>query len=44
MNIAAKDKMYAEARRVVRPGGIFAVYDILQGEGGDVLYPAPLGA
>jgi hypothetical protein len=33
--------MYAEARRVVRPGGIFAVYDILQGEGGDVLYPAP---
>jgi ubiquinone/menaquinone biosynthesis C-methylase UbiE len=41
MNIAAKDKMYAEARRVTRPGGIFAVYDILQGEGGDVLYPAP---
>jgi ubiquinone/menaquinone biosynthesis C-methylase UbiE len=41
MNIAAKDKMYAEARRVVRPGGIFAVYDILQGEGGDVLYPVP---
>jgi ubiquinone/menaquinone biosynthesis C-methylase UbiE len=41
MNIAAKDKMYAEARRVVKPGGIFAVYDVLQGEGGDVLYPVP---
>ena len=41
MNIAAKDKMYAEAHRVVKPGGIFAVYDILQGEGGDVLYPVP---
>jgi len=41
MNIAAKDKMYAEARRVLKPGGIFAVYDVLQGEGGDVLYPVP---
>jgi ubiquinone/menaquinone biosynthesis C-methylase UbiE len=41
MNIAAKDKMYAEARRVVKPDGIFAVYDVLQGEGGDVLYPVP---
>jgi ubiquinone/menaquinone biosynthesis C-methylase UbiE len=41
MNIAAKDKMYAQARRVVKPGGIFAVYDVLQGEGGDVLYPVP---
>ncbi len=41
MNIARKDKMYEEARRVLKPGGIFAVYDILQGAGGDMLYPAP---
>src|SRR5262249_9306059 len=41
MNIAAKDKMYAEARRVLKPGGVFAVYDVLQGEGGEVLYPVP---
>ena len=41
MNIAAKDKMYAEARRVLKPGGVFAVYDVLQGEGGDILYPVP---
>ena len=41
MNIPDKDKMYAQARRVVNPGGIFAVYDVLQGEGGDVLFPAP---
>lgn len=41
MNIAAKDKMYMEARRVLKPGGIFAVYDVLQGEGGEVLYPVP---
>lgn len=41
MNIAAKDRLYAEARRVLKAGGIFAVYDILQGEGGEAIYPAP---
>jgi ubiquinone/menaquinone biosynthesis C-methylase UbiE len=41
MNIASKDKMYAEARRVLRPGARFGVYDILQGEGGEVLFPVP---
>jgi len=41
MNIAAKDRMYAEARRVLKPGGRFVVYDVLQGEGGEVLYPVP---
>jgi ubiquinone/menaquinone biosynthesis C-methylase UbiE len=41
MNIAAKDRMYAEARRVLKPGGRFAVYDILRGEGGEVLFPVP---
>lgn len=41
MNIVAKDRMYAEARRVLKPGGVFAVYDVLQGEGGDVLFPVP---
>jgi ubiquinone/menaquinone biosynthesis C-methylase UbiE len=41
MNIAAKDKVYTEACRVLKPGSVFAVYDVLQGEGGDVLYPVP---
>lgn len=41
MNIAAKDRMYAEARRVLKPGGRFAVYDVLQGEGGALHYPVP---
>ena len=41
MNIAAKDRMYAEARRVLKSGGRFGIYDVVQGEGGDVLYPVP---
>lgn len=41
MNIAAKDRMYAEAKRVLKPGGRFGIYDVLQGEGGDVAYPVP---
>jgi ubiquinone/menaquinone biosynthesis C-methylase UbiE len=41
MNIPAKDRLYEQARRVVKPGGIFAVYDILQGDGGDVSFPVP---
>jgi len=41
MNIPDKVKIYTEARRVLKPGARFGIYDILQGEGGDVLYPAP---
>ena len=39
MNIASKDQMYAEARRVLKRGSRFGVYDILQGEGGEMLFP-----
>ena len=41
MNIAAKDRLYEGVHRILKPGSIFAAYDILQGEGGDVLYPVP---
>ncbi len=41
MNVAAKDALYASARRALKPGSIFAIYDVLQGEGGPVLFPVP---
>lgn len=41
MNIPDKHALYAEAFRVLRPGGRFVVYDVLQGEGGEVHYPVP---
>lgn len=41
MNISDKPALYAEAFRVLRPGGRFVVYDVLQGEGGEVRYPVP---
>lgn len=41
MNIAAKDMVYAAVHRALKAGRIFAAYDILQGEGGEVNYPVP---
>ena len=41
MNIPDKPALYAEAFRVLRPGGRFVAYDVLQGEGGNVHYPVP---
>ncbi len=41
MNIPAKDAVYAEAKRVLKPRGVFAIYDVLAGEGGDVIFPVP---
>lgn len=41
MNIADKASMYREARRVLKPGGRFVVYDVLQGAGGEVHFPVP---
>jgi len=41
MNIPDKDKVYAEARRVLNPGARFVVYDILKGDSGEIFLPVP---
>ena len=41
MNIADKPALYAEVARVLKPGAIFGVYDVMQGPGGEVIYPTP---
>jgi ubiquinone/menaquinone biosynthesis C-methylase UbiE len=41
MNIADKPALYAETARVLQPGATFVIYDILQGPGGEVVYPTP---
>jgi ubiquinone/menaquinone biosynthesis C-methylase UbiE len=41
MNIDDKERLYAEVWRVLQPGGRFGIYDLLQGAGGEVLYPVP---
>ncbi len=40
MNIEDRPALYAEARRILAPGGRLAIYDLVRGEG-DVLYPVP---
>jgi SAM-dependent methyltransferase len=41
MNIADKERMYAEARRALRPGGTLAIHEVTAGPGGPVHLPVP---
>ncbi|QGG96132.1 class I SAM-dependent methyltransferase [Actinomarinicola tropica] len=41
MNIADRAGFYAEIRRVLRPGGRFATFDVIDGGGGELLLPVP---
>jgi ubiquinone/menaquinone biosynthesis C-methylase UbiE len=41
MNIQDKAALYREARRILKPGRRFVVYDVLRGAGGPVHYPVP---
>lgn len=43
MNVEDKARLMAEARRALKPGGIFAVFDVMRGddESADLLFPLP---
>lgn len=41
MNVPDKNALYANAKRVLKPDGVLAVYEVLQGEGGPVEFPVP---
>jgi len=41
MNIAKKDRVFAEVRRVLEPDGLFAVYEQMRMGDGDLAYPMP---
>jgi len=41
MNIADKAKLFDEVHRVLKPSGIFAIYDVMRGNDGVFSYPVP---
>ena len=41
MNIPDKTRLYEEMYRVLSPGGTLAIYDVLAGPSGPVLFPVP---
>lgn len=41
MNIADRPRLYAEIRRVLRPGGRYVFSDVVAGTGGEPLFPVP---
>ena len=43
MNIADRARLYAEIRRVLAPGGRFALYDVVAGDGQPLSFPVPWG-
>src|SRR5260370_3485931 len=43
MNIADRDRLYGEMRRVLAPAGRLAFQDVAAGPGGDPPYPPPRG-
>lgn len=41
MNIPDKARLFAEIRRVLRPGGVIGIYDVMREGDGDLTFPLP---
>ncbi len=41
MNVADKGALFSEARRAIKPGGVFGVYDVMRDAEGALTYPVP---
>jgi ubiquinone/menaquinone biosynthesis C-methylase UbiE len=41
MNIEDKARLFAEVRRVLVPGGVFGIYDVMRDRDGALTYPVP---
>ena len=41
MNIADKSGVYREVRRMLKPGGLFVIFDIMRAADGPIRYPVP---
>ncbi len=44
MNIADKQKLFTKAHRVLKAGGMFAIYDVMRMTGGGLQFPLPWAA
>jgi SAM-dependent methyltransferase len=41
MNIADREGLYREVARVLKPGAVFGIYDVMRGETEGLVYPVP---
>jgi len=41
MNIADRESLYAEAARVIKPGGTLCIYDVMKNNGDELDFPVP---
>lgn len=41
MNLPDKARLFSEVARVLKPGGVFAIYDVMRVGPGDLTYPVP---